>query len=59
MWSLSVKTFFLDPTLQTISGFLDQHEEVTEVESDIHHPTDNTLLWDTVRVLTRLGSVYQ
>jgi len=24
------------------------------VETDIHHPTDNTLLWDTVRVLTRL-----
>jgi IS5 family transposase len=21
---------------------------------DIHHPTDNTLLWDSVRVLTRL-----
>jgi IS5 family transposase len=25
------------------------------VETDIHHPTDNTLLWDVVRVLTRLG----
>jgi IS5 family transposase len=24
------------------------------VETDIHHPTDNTLLWDTVRVITRL-----
>jgi IS5 family transposase len=24
------------------------------VQTDIHHPTDNTLLWDTVRVLTRL-----
>jgi IS5 family transposase len=24
------------------------------VETDIHHPTDNTLLWDVVRVLTRL-----
>ena len=23
------------------------------VESDIHHPTDNTLLWDVVRVITR------
>ena len=26
----------------------------TVVETDIHHPTDNTLLWDSVRVLTRL-----
>ncbi len=26
----------------------------TVVETDIHHPTDNTLLWDVVRVLTRL-----
>src|SRR5712691_2684087 len=26
----------------------------TVVETDIHHPTDNTLLWDTVRVITRL-----
>lgn len=26
----------------------------TVVQTDIHHPTDNTLLWDTVRVLTRL-----
>jgi transposase, IS5 family len=24
------------------------------VETDIHHPTDNTLLWDVVRVVTRL-----
>ena len=24
------------------------------VETDIHHPTDNTLLWDSVRVVTRL-----
>ena len=23
-------------------------------ETDIHHPTDNTLLWDVVRVVTRL-----
>jgi transposase, IS5 family len=23
------------------------------VETDIHHPTDNTLLWDVVRVITR------
>ena len=28
--------------------------DTTVVESDIHHPTDNTLLWDVVRVLTRL-----
>jgi transposase, IS5 family len=24
------------------------------VQADIHHPTDNTLLWDLVRVVTRL-----
>jgi IS5 family transposase len=24
------------------------------VETDVHHPTDNTLLWDVVRVVTRL-----
>src|SRR5262245_20560949 len=24
------------------------------VETDVHHPTDNTLLWDVVRVITRL-----
>src|ERR1700722_2894367 len=28
--------------------------DTTVVESHIHHPTDNTLLWDVVRVLTRL-----
>src|ERR1700731_4867792 len=28
--------------------------ETTVVETDIHHPTDNTLLWDVVRVVTRL-----
>lgn len=28
--------------------------DTTVVETDIHHPTDNTLLWDSVRVLTRL-----
>jgi transposase, IS5 family len=26
----------------------------TVVDTDIHHPTDNTLLWDVVRVVTRL-----
>jgi IS5 family transposase len=26
----------------------------TGVETDIHHPTDSTLLWDTVRVISRL-----
>src|SRR5947209_7581785 len=26
----------------------------TVVQSDVHHPTDNTLLWDVVRVVTRL-----
>src|SRR6202162_473116 len=28
--------------------------DTTVVETDIHHPTDHTLLWDVVRVLTRL-----
>ena len=28
--------------------------DCTVVESNIHHPTDSTLLWDVVRVLTRL-----
>lgn len=28
--------------------------DTTVVETDIHHPTDNTLLWDSVRVVTRL-----
>jgi transposase, IS5 family len=28
--------------------------DTTVVETDIHHPTDNTLLWDGVRVITRL-----
>ena len=28
--------------------------DTTVVNPDIHHPTDNTLLWDVVRVLTRL-----
>jgi len=28
--------------------------DTTVVQTDIHHPTDSTLLWDTVRVLTRL-----
>ena len=28
--------------------------DTTVTETDIHHPTDNTLLWDVVRVLTRL-----
>src|ERR1700751_247075 len=28
--------------------------DTTVVETAIHHPTDNTLLWDVVRVLTRL-----
>src|SRR5258707_485875 len=26
--------------------------DTTVVETDIHHPTDNTLLWDVVRVVT-------
>src|ERR1700755_1257540 len=28
--------------------------DTTVVATDIHHPTDNTLLWDVVRGLTRL-----
>src|SRR5258708_26521838 len=28
--------------------------DTTVVETDIHHPTDNTLFWDVVRALTRL-----
>lgn len=28
--------------------------DTTVVQTDIHHPTDATLLWDTVRVLSRL-----
>ncbi len=28
--------------------------DTTVLETDIHHPTDNRLLWDSVRVLTRL-----
>lgn len=28
--------------------------DTTVVQTDIHHPTDNTLLWDAVRVLCRL-----
>ncbi len=34
--------------------------DTTVVQTDIHHPTDNTLLWDTVRVITRLvGHLHQ
>jgi IS5 family transposase len=28
--------------------------DTTVVETDIHHPTDSTLLWDSVRVITRM-----
>jgi IS5 family transposase len=28
--------------------------DTTVVQTDVHHPTDNTLLWDAVRVVTRL-----
>ena len=28
--------------------------DTTVVETDVHHPTDNTLLWDAVRIVTRL-----
>src|ERR1700730_5573888 len=30
--------------------------DTTVVQTDIHHPTDNTLLWDVVRVVSRLIS---
>ena len=30
--------------------------DCTVVESNIHHPFDSTLLWDSVRVLVRLMS---
>jgi IS5 family transposase len=29
--------------------------DTTVVETDIHHPTDNTLLWDVVRVVGCVG----
>lgn len=29
--------------------------DTTVVDTNIHHPTDSRLLWDSVRVLTRLG----
>ena len=53
-------------TLQTINARLIQaavdlgcedgsqlRVDTTVVQTDIHHPTDNTLLWDSVRVITR------
>ena len=33
--------------------------DCTAVESDIHYPTDSTLLWDCVRVLVRLMTTAQ
>jgi hypothetical protein len=34
--------------------------DTTVVQTDVHHPTDSGLLWDTVRVITRPthGSVF-
>jgi len=32
--------------------------DTTVVQTDIHHPTDNTLLWDVVRVVTRLIAAF-
>ena len=29
--------------------------DTTVLQTYIHHPTDNTLLWDVVRVVTRLS----
>jgi len=54
-----------EPTLQAAAAALlllpvDERRDpsggdgFTVVQSDIHHPTDNTLLWDVVRVVTRL-----
>lgn len=34
--------------------------DTTVVQTNIHHPTDSTLLWDTVRVITRIvGQLHQ
>jgi IS5 family transposase len=33
--------------------------DTTVVQSNIHHPTDNTLLWDVVRVITRLAAALE
>ena len=44
-------------TAAVAMGLEDGHElrvDTTVVQTDIHHPTDNTLLWDVVRVVTRL-----
>jgi len=44
-------------TAAVAMGLEDGHKlrvDTTVVQTDIHHPTDNTLLWDVVRVLTRL-----
>lgn len=61
------------PTLQAVNEFVVRaavelgledgqqlRVDTTVVQTDIHHPTDNTLLWDTVRVITRLvGHLHQ
>src|SRR6266851_3882902 len=44
-------------TLKAINELEDGRQlrvDTTVVQSNIHHPTDNTLLWDVVRVITRL-----
>src|ERR1700747_1416479 len=33
--------------------------DTTVVATDIHHPTDNTLLWDVVRVVTRRADIIE
>src|SRR5437016_5451131 len=75
-WELLQQGILLEPLLQSISDFLDDHKEMIEaVRRDLQrglknpgtgrnglapqqvlrsHPTDNTLLWDVVRVVTRL-----
>jgi transposase, IS5 family len=44
-------------TTAVAMGLEDGHKlrvDTTVVQTDIHHPTDNTSLWDVVRVVTRL-----
>ena len=42
------------PSLSAWKTARELRADTTVVETDIHHPTDNTLLWDSVRVVTRL-----
>jgi transposase, IS5 family len=56
---LTPKTLINDLVVQAAVGLgLEDGQKLrvdtTVVQTDIHHPTDNTLLWDVVRVVTRL-----